>query len=537
MKFYRRPTFSGVSRGLRRFIIGLAMKVLMGSTLGMLIEVLAASDEQSLLALGLMAFAFILKLYYDFAGYGDMALGLASALGFKLPGNLSSSLASKSILRLGKLCFITAAAWIRKIPLWANLTAIAASIALFHEAAWGGIQKILQFGSAVFTLQSFSGVFSLYYLHSYAFVLAAAAIGATGIPAKFLKRICRTRAVRRLSSVPLAVCLFVSTAFITDTISLHEASWISKQLHTVRAFTTFYVFRNLDSGGLFYDSRYGISRFEQRSEAQIAGQISESGRRLGTMFELFPDDAKVYLTVIPEKSHYTAHSRVAGNPHRAAELVQAQLPPYVTTIDITPALTADDFYRTDLHWCQTRLSREGGVIETLAAAMSFEPPPITNISELGGFFGVYYRQFALPLRPDVMQIRHAPNVRGFYLDERQSALEMRPILIEGEVYSEQMLNSSDPYSVFLRGPQPILWLENTDNNTGRTLYLFRDSFASSIAPLLALSASYDTVVLIDLRYIDGRILDSFVEFESGADVLLLYSTQLLGNATMFRGRG
>jgi len=53
------------------------------------------------------------------------------------------------------------------------------------------------------------------------------------------------------------------------------------------------------------------------------------------------------------------------------------------------------------------------------------------------------------------------------------------------------------------------------------------AFGSSLAPLFL--GPYERVVLIDLRYIDSRILTNFVQFEQGADVLFLYSSQILNS--------
>jgi hypothetical protein len=312
-------------------------------------------------------------------------------------------------------------------------------------------------------------------------------------------------------------------AFSTDNFALRE------RLRTVRALTTFYVFMHLDKDGLFFDRRHGIGRFEKPDETQI----SESGRRLSTMLNLFGQDTDFYFAVIPEKSYYTSHSRVTISPHLVAHLTAERLPDDVQFIDLTTSLTVEDFYRTDLHWCQTLI---WNVVQTLSQAMNFVPPPRTDTITVGDFFGVYYGQLAVPMRPDVMEVHRIDGVRAWYLNERRSALELRAIKEEGLVYSLDMFRGIDPYSIFLRGPQPVVWLE-TGNSTGRTLYIFRDSFGSSIAPLLALSESYDEIVLIDLRYIDGRILDRFVEFHDGADVLFLYSTQILNNADMVRGRG
>ena len=57
--------------------------------------------------------------------------------------------------------------------------------------------------------------------------------------------------------------------------------------------------------------------------------------------------------------------------------------------------------------------------------------------------------------------------------------------------------------------------------------VFRDSFGSAMAPLLA--ADYGKITLIDIRYIQADLLEKYVDF-AGADVLFLYSTLVLNNS-------
>lgn len=59
---------------------------------------------------------------------------------------------------------------------------------------------------------------------------------------------------------------------------------------------------------------------------------------------------------------------------------------------------------------------------------------------------------------------------------------------------------------------------------GKELLLFRDSFGSSIAPLLL--ENYSKITLIDLRYISQEVLENYIEFNE-QDVLFLYSTLVL----------
>ena len=74
-------------------------------------------------------------------------------------------------------------------------------------------------------------------------------------------------------------------------------------------------------------------------------------------------------------------------------------------------------------------------------------------------------------------------------------------------------------------------IENPMATTDKELVLFRDSFGSSIAPLLA--QGYKKVSVVDIRYIQSNFVGSFVDFEN-KDVLFLYSTTLINNSSAMK---
>ena len=67
------------------------------------------------------------------------------------------------------------------------------------------------------------------------------------------------------------------------------------------------------------------------------------------------------------------------------------------------------------------------------------------------------------------------------------------------VYDMKKAEGKDPYEFFLSGNQPLVKIRNPKNADAEKLIVFRDSFASSIMPLLA--QGFSEVTMIDLRYI------------------------------------
>ena len=114
-----------ISYGIRRFIVGLAKKVLLANNLGLLWEEVLAVGPDNLNVLlgwlGIMAFAF--QIYFDFSGYSDMAIGLGAIMGFRFPENFKYPYISCSVTEFWRRWHMTLGQWFRDyvyIPLGGN---------------------------------------------------------------------------------------------------------------------------------------------------------------------------------------------------------------------------------------------------------------------------------------------------------------------------------------------------------------------------------------------------------------------------------
>ncbi|MDR3210046.1 MAG: hypothetical protein LBT36_05440, partial [Oscillospiraceae bacterium] len=279
-----------------------------------------------------------------------------------------------------------------------------------------------------------------------------------------------------------------------------------------------------------YSGASGAGKFESVNEREYrltAGKIR-------SVADTFLGGMDVYYAVVPDKSVFAGRYFPGFDPERAAAILAEELPG-MTAIDLTSALVGEDFYKTDLHWDQTRLS---GVLAALGGAISgapwradawFAEASLNGTETVGEFSGVYPGQLALPMLPDVMRyLADADALQVQYMNPQTGAME------PGAVYDAALFASDDPYSFFLKGPQPLIFLTNPEADTARTLYVFRDSFTSSLEPLIALCGAYREVVLVDLRYIDSRVLSQYVTFKANADALFLYSSQILNNSTILK---
>ena len=112
-----------IALGIRRFVIGLAKKVILANTLAQLCQNVRMMEEKTVLAYWLMAVAFLFQIYFDFSGYSDMAIGLGKILGFDFDENFRYPYMSKSVSEFFRRWHISLGTWFRDyvyIPLGGN---------------------------------------------------------------------------------------------------------------------------------------------------------------------------------------------------------------------------------------------------------------------------------------------------------------------------------------------------------------------------------------------------------------------------------
>ena len=119
----RTHSFEKAALGIRRFILGLAKKVIIANTLGELCEAFHASGDKSVMFYWLFVIAYMLQIYFDFSGYSDMAIGLGKIFGFDFMENFRYPFISRSISEFWRRWHISLGSWFRDyvyIPMGGN---------------------------------------------------------------------------------------------------------------------------------------------------------------------------------------------------------------------------------------------------------------------------------------------------------------------------------------------------------------------------------------------------------------------------------
>lgn len=310
-----------------------------------------------------------------------------------------------------------------------------------------------------------------------------------------------------------------SGSFMTDfeTYTLDQFP-LRDKFRTVKAVTAFYILRQKDNNDIYIADGYA-SKLEYPLDEK---SIEYAASRFRFIYDKYmaDKDMKVYLSVIPDKNYFMAEKN--GYPsidHERLISLMRENTDFAEYIDIAPLLELSDYYCTDTHWRQEKIT---DVAEHIAAEMgaSLSGGYIAERVDIP-FYGVYYGQSALPLPADELYYLDSEVLRGCRVYDFESDSFI-------PVYNTGKTKGSDPYEMFLSGSRSLLTIENPAADTDKELILFRDSFGSSIAPLLA--EGYGKITLVDIRYISPDLLGSFIEFTDQQDVLFLYSSSVLNNS-------
>ena len=114
----RKETFQGFSEGICRFMIGLFKKVLIANQVGMVADaafglIKDGTYQASVLMAWVGAVSYTLQIFFDFAGYSDMAIGLGRVFGFRFEENFNYPYISRTVSEFWRRWHISLQTWFR----------------------------------------------------------------------------------------------------------------------------------------------------------------------------------------------------------------------------------------------------------------------------------------------------------------------------------------------------------------------------------------------------------------------------------------
>lgn len=308
--------------------------------------------------------------------------------------------------------------------------------------------------------------------------------------------------------------------YVTDQFPLRD------RFRTAKALIEYNIFGKKDNNNLYQADGHVVQILWPYNQDSVTNATDKFGAIYDNLIAGTESEDRVYVSVIPDKGYFTAEKN--GYPGIDYDKMFTQIKEemdYAKYIDITGALDISDYYTTDLHWRQERILPVARVIgKAMDLKYAGEEEQFKSVEGLSQFSGVYYGQSALPLQAE--SLNYLTN------DTLENAVTFNyETNKENKVYDVDGLNGRDPYDVFLSGATPLITVTNPDAENDRELIIFRDSFGSSLAPLLL--ADYSKITLVDIRYIQSGFLGQFLEFD-GQDVLFIYGTTILNDSSLLK---
>lgn len=291
---------------------------------------------------------------------------------------------------------------------------------------------------------------------------------------------------------------------------------------SIKALSEKYVFSRMDNNDI-YTADGHISKLEYPLNTDMLDNAADKFAFICNKY--INDSSEVYFSIIPDKNYFLAEK----NGYLSIDYLELvsymkEKTDYMQYIDIFSKISLDDYYTTDTHWKQENITP---VAEYIGQCMGVNVSTEYKKNILDNpFYGVYYGQSALPFKPDTITY-----LTNDVLDNCTVTSYDTGKPVKKYIYDMDEAFGKDPYEMFTSGSDALLTIENTMADSDKELVIFRDSFASSLAPLLV--SGYSKITLVDIRYINPSMLGAFVDFEN-CDVLFIYSTMLLNNSGAFK---
>lgn len=294
-----------------------------------------------------------------------------------------------------------------------------------------------------------------------------------------------------------------------------------EEFRGLRAVSEVYVLQKSDTHGIYLNDGY----LAEMIYPLKADSVQNAGEKCRKLYETYfmNTDARVYLAIIPDKNYYLgAGQGYLTMDYDACSRIMEEELNMAEVIPLADTLSVDSYYRTDTHWRQEQLEKTAERILTAMGGDAFDD--LQQKTAVMDFQGVYAGQSALPVKGEPICYLTNDTLEQCRVYNVETGME-------SGIYHAEKLEGRDPYDFFLSGSAAILTIENPAGESGRELIVFRDSFGSSMIPLLL--KSYEKVTVIDTRYVNPELIEGYVEGRD-LDVLFLYSTLLLNQSETMR---
>ena len=286
---------------------------------------------------------------------------------------------------------------------------------------------------------------------------------------------------------------------------------------SIKAKFNYNILKKLDNNNIYLKDNYIFKSEYPTNKESISNFVS----KINKIKQNLTENNNTYIMIIPDKNYYLNSKNFL---HIDYNYLYAEIDKLnINTIDIRNIMELNDYYETDTHWRQENLDK---VVKEITKSMKFEYQKINyRENTYNNFYGVYYGESAINRKPEIITYLTNDELNNLKVDY----LENNNL---NKIYNLNKLTSMDSYEVYLDGASSFIEIYNDKSISNKELVIFRDSFASSITPLL--TPYYKKITLIDNRYINSDNYLNLIEF-TNQDILFMYSTLIVNNSGTLKG--
>lgn len=273
------------------------------------------------------------------------------------------------------------------------------------------------------------------------------------------------------------------------------------------------VFRRLDYNNIYEKDGILVEQLYPINEDSILSLIKKVNSINDTYIT---ENNSVYFTIVPDKNYFVSGENLRIDYDEMVRLMKNGLS-YAKYIDIFDELKLSDYYITDSHWKQEKIL---DVAKKILNELGITSKAEYEEKEIVAFKGVYSGQYPISNASDKITILTNEMLDNCTVYNYENNKETK-------IYDMDKMTAYDKYDIYLSGATALLKIENPNSESNKELIIFRDSYGSSLTPLLV--EGYKTITVVDTRYISPKILNNYIEFDN-QDIIFEYSTTLINDS-------
>lgn len=294
---------------------------------------------------------------------------------------------------------------------------------------------------------------------------------------------------------------------------------------SVKARVSYGIFQKKDNNDIYLAEGH-LSKMEYPMQTKM---LDHAAIRIEEIYNMYLKEqgSTCYFSIVPDKNFYLADENgYLSMDYEELFSYMKEKVDFAEYVDISGLLSIEDYYKTDTHWRQEKILDVAEYLKKTMGAESFSNVEYEMKELESPFYGVYYGQAALPVKADKLSYLDSAVLRQCKVTSYDTGSAK-----EAVIYNMEKAEEKDAYELFLSGTSALQVIENPNAGQEKELIVFRDSFGSSLIPLLV--DGYSKITVVDTRYVQSKMLGNLVDFH-GQDTLFIYSTVILNNSMSLR---